>query len=528
MDRRQFFKSSAPALTLALGGGFGAKVYGAPSSGASAESSAGAAAGNDRILVAIQLFGGNDGLNTVIASDRYDDLVRARPAIVPPKDKVLALTPETGLHPALAELQGLYKDGKVAVVQNVGYPSPNQSHFRSTDIWLTASNSNQVLESGWLGRYLQIVHPGFPANYPNADFPDPPAVQIGSVLSQAFNGEESPLGLTLTNPNSLFPYLGNDVNPAPDTAAGNTVEYVRMVAKQTQKYGDRVKAAAAKAANKSALYPATGNNLANSLKIVARLIAGGLQTRVYMVSQGGFDTHAAQVEALDRLAGQQPSLLSQLSTAIAAFQDDLRLLGLEDRVLCFTQSEFGRRIKANASLGTDHGTAAPLFVVGKGVKGGILGANPVIPANLTEKDNLPMEFDFRRVYAGILGGWMGLGSADLKKVLLQDFDPLPLSATSTGIRAGSPGLGAAGFSLAQNSPNPCRGLTRIAFTLEEADEISLTLHDTRGRLLRRLVQGRQGRGLSHFTLDASMLASGRYTYRLQSRGRTLSRTLSVP
>jgi uncharacterized protein (DUF1501 family) len=524
IDRRDFLKAGAAAFTLPLVAG----RLSARANPLSALSALGAAAQQaDRILVVIRLDGGNDGLNTVLPLDQYDALSKARGDILIPAAKALKLSDTVGLHPAMPGLQKLYLDGKVKIVQAVGYPNHNQSHFRSTDIWFTASDYNQVLESGWLGRYLDGLFPGFPDGYPSADYPDPPALQIGSVLFTLLEGAKGPMGMALSDPASLYSLTPNGVDVAPDTPAGHELSFIRLMAAQTQKYGDSIRKAMAAAANKSTLYPAA-NPLADQLKAVARLIAGGLKTRIYVVSLKGFDTHADQVDGASgdtTVGGRHAVLLTQLSQAIAAFQDDLALLGAEDRVAGLTISEFGRRIVANASFGTDHGTASPLLVFGKRVNGGMLGKNPDIPPAATVQDNIPMQFDFRSVYSTLLGDWLGVTGVELQKIMLKDFPALPLVSTAgvrdpQGAPRGEP-------SLEQNYPNPFRGATQLRYELPYGQTVTLKLIDASGAVVRVLEAGYRAAGAYRQTLDASGLPPGAYVCRLEGERHVAQRTMSV-
>ncbi|MDW8019589.1 MAG: DUF1501 domain-containing protein, partial [Chloroherpetonaceae bacterium] len=388
---------------------------------------------NDRVLVIVQLSGGNDGLNTVIPLDQYGTYQQLRSNIAIAENRVLRLTPATGLHPAMTALKTLYDEGKVAIVQGVSYPSPNLSHFRATDIWMTASDSNQFLDSGWAGRFLESLYPNFPDGYPNATMPDPPAIQIGATPSLMLRGSGQSLGIPIQDPETFYRLVsGNSADEqsdVPDTAAGDELRYIRRVAVQSIQYANQIKAAADRAQNR-ATYPAPNSNrLADQLRIVARLIAGGLRTRVYHVSLGGFDTHAAQVVTTDTSTGTHANLLGWLSQALAAFQDDLRQLGVAHRVLTMTFSEFGRTVRSNGSVGTDHGTAAPLFLVGEAVRGGIIGTNP----NLTNLVNnqLAMQFDFRQVYASVLGQWFGVSQSSLRAILQREFAQLPITSVSS-------------------------------------------------------------------------------------------------
>lgn len=519
MDRRSFLKTGAAAGAVALGPGSLRAAFGMPAAALGAPQRSG-----DTVLVVIRLDGGNDGLNTVLPLDQYANLAKARANVLIPESAALKIGDATALHPALSGIHGLYQAGMVKVIQGVGYPSHNQSHFRSTDIWFSASDSNQVLDSGFLGRYLEGRFPGFPEGYPNADFPDPPAVQIGSTLFTLLQGEATSMGMAVSNPTNIYAVTPEGIDTAPDTPAGHELTFIRQMAAQTQKYGEAIKKAVAAAANKSALYPASGNRLADQLKAVARLIAGGLRTRVYVVSLGGFDTHASQVDSADPLLGNHANLLSQVSVAVTAFQDDLRLLGLENRVVGMTVSEFGRRILSNASFGTDHGTAAPLLVFGKPVAGGMLGTNPAIPATVTAKDNIALQHDFRSVYASLLRHWLGADEAEAKRVLLKDFPLLPLFGAS-GVRPAA--FRAPGLSLEQNFPNPARGLTTIRYALPLDGRASLRIYDLRGAEVKVLADGTHAAGLHQATLESRDLRPGKYVYRLQTGDRTLQRTFDV-
>lgn len=520
MDRRSFLKRGAAMGAVTLGSGRMAAAF-----GQDAFAAATAAAGTDRVLVVIRLDGGNDGLNTILPLDQYDNLAKARSNILIPADKALPLLDgKSGMHPSMTALHNLFQEGKVRVVNAVGYPSHNQSHFRSTDIWFSASDSNQVLESGFLGRYLDGLFPGFPEGYPSATQPDPPAVQIGSTLFTLLQGENTGMGMAVSSPTNIYALVPNGIDTAPATPAGHELTFIRQMAAQTQKYGEALKKAMAAANNKSTLYPATGNRLSDQLKAVARLIAGGLKSKVYVVSLGGFDLHASQVTSGDPLTGKHADLLKMLSDAVGAFQDDLKLLGLEDRVVGMTVSEFGRRILSNASFGTDHGIAAPMLIFGKPVSGGITGTNPVIPATVTAKDNVPMQHDFRSIYTTLLRDWMQAGDAEVKRVLLKDFPSLQLFGAPQSL--GRPASGAA-FSLEQNFPNPARGATTVRFAVPAGARVSLKVYDLRGAEVRALAEGWHDAGRHQRTLETGTLRPGTYVYRLQVGEKSLQRTLEV-
>jgi uncharacterized protein (DUF1501 family) len=517
MNRREFITRAVPATTLPfLLNGFALKAYG---SSPIIEALTSAAFSTNRILVLVQLVGGNDGLNMVIPLDRYSSLSAARSNILIPSNKVLGLTAATGLHPAMTGLQSLYNNGQLLVVQSVSYPNPNFSHFRATDIWLTATDANVIGNTGWLGGYLDKEFPGYPGAYPTPAVPDPLAIQISSVVTPGLQGPAISMGLAVTNPNaSYFLPGGSDTPPA--TPAGHEITFIRQVAQATQTYTTSIKTAASKGKNLSTLYPAAGqNSLADQLKIVAQLIAGGLQSRIYVVNIGGFDTHSVQVTASDTTLGAHATLLGKLSVGITAFEDDLRLMGAQDRVLGMTFSEFGRRIVSNASLGTDHGTAEPVIIFGTKVNAGIMGTSPVLPVTPTVNDNIPLQFDFRSVYASVLKDWFGASPTELQVAITGTItNPLTSSVVASGAiaGAGSGGTLPREYSLEQNYPNPFNPSTVIRYELPGGVNVLLEVYNSLGERVTTLVDGPQGAGTHEVSFNGGSLASGMYLYRLKA------------
>lgn len=367
---------------------------------------------DERILVVVQLAGGNDGLNTVVPFG-HREYYNARPGIGIPEAQVLRFNAKSdvGLHPQLAGLKSLYDDGMLAVVQGVGYPNPNRSHFKSMDIWHTADTTGSG--DGWLGKYFDCECNGHP---------DPEAgVAIGRSAPLAMQGRISK-PVAFESP-SLFKWTGEEMDPnladpyerinragapagvAPDSNAA----FLMRTALDAQVSS----AAIRKAVEAGPLVPYPRNNpLAEQLAMVGAMIRAGLRTRVYYVSMTGFDTHAAQGGA----QGRQATLLGQYGGAIKAFYDDLRAQRNDGRVLTMTFSEFGRRVTQNASQGTDHGAAAPVFLSGPMVRAGVLTEHP----SLTDLDQGDLKYglDFRCVYTGILADWL---KADAAKVLGANF-----------------------------------------------------------------------------------------------------------
>ena len=371
---------------------------------------------DERILVVVQLGGGNDGLNTVVPyfDNRYY-AARSTLAIGPPGQArqgagaALELDEDAGLglHPALSGLKELYDDSKVSVIQGVGYPNPNRSHFASMDIWQTGRTDGKG--TGWIGRYFDNTCNGSP---------DPQgAVAIGRQAPLALMGDvQKPVAFENAG---LFRWTGQDLHAAlgePYDAivragalegvdANSQQSYLMRTSLDAQVASDRIRTAVAKRTLVN--YP--GNRLANQLKMIGAMIRDGLSTRVYYASLGGFDTHGSQL-------GSHNNLMNQLGSSLKAFQADLAAQGNEDRVLTVVFSEFGRRVAQNGSGGTDHGTAAPMFLVGSKVRPGILGNHPSLGD--LDRGDLKFGIDFRSVYAGILGDWM---QADSDAILGERF-----------------------------------------------------------------------------------------------------------
>ena len=431
MKRRDFLAAASASLVPVMLNGFGLKAMSQQSALVQSLLGTQALAG-DRVLVIIYLNGGNDGLNTVIPLDQYSLYTGLRSNIAIPQGSVLSLdgNSATGLHPAMTGMRDLYNNGKLSIIHSVSYPNPDQSHYRATDIWMTAVDSNQNSDSGWAGRYLENRFPGYPVGYPNAQMEDPLAIQIGYLTSTALLGSQQSMGIALNDPNSFYQLVGSgsatSPNDLPCCDAGELIAYIRKQQALSVGYATEIKRAA-DAGQNLATYPASGNSLSDQLKIVARLIHGGLKTKIYFVSLSGFDTHSGQVDA-DVLTGNHAALLGKLSTAIATFQQDLKLQGTEDKVIGMTFSEFGRRANSNSSKGTDHGIAAPMFVFGTNIKHPTIGQNPDL-ANLTGQSgnkDIPMQIDFRRVYTDVLNDWFGTDHTITNSLLFREFPTVSL------------------------------------------------------------------------------------------------------
>ncbi len=472
----------------------------------------------DHVLVIVQLSGGNDGLNMVIPVADYAKYYNARTNIAIPENRVLPIAGVngTGLHPSMTGLQTLFAESKAKLVQAVGYPQPNFSHFRATDIWMSASNSNQEVYSGWAGRYLNYEFPDFPTGYPSTTMPDPLAIQIGSTTTLTTQGPTANMGMSITNPTNFYNLVNGTTDPVPATPAGKELKYIRQVNQQTQKYSTVIKNAA-NSITQQVTYP-TGNSLADQLKIVARLIAGGLKTRVYMVSFGGFDTHSVQVGATDTTTGSHATLLQRVSDAIKAFQDDLKFQNVEDRVVGMTYSEFGRRIKSNSSTGTDHGAAAPMFLFGSNIDAGMLGVNPTLPTSATVNDNIPMQYDFRSIYSTLLEKWFCLEKTVVDSLFPPNINSQlqSLSIIKAGACSGiTPPPPASTDVLITNYPNPFTSSTTIKFTTAGGHTF-IQIIDTLGRVIRVLTDRDYNAGTYTLDFNSDGLPTGIYYARFQN------------
>ena len=518
MKRRDFIRKAVPAGVMlpSLVSGFSFRAFGADSS--IMQSLLLPVTETDHVFVIIQLNGGNDGLNMVVPIENFNNYVNARQNIYIPENLLLPLNGKVGLHPSMKGLSAMYDKGLLKVVQSVGYPQPSFSHFRATDIWMSASDSNQTVNSGWAGRYLNYEYPNFPNGYPNATMTDPLAIQIGSSTSLTLQGPAVSMGMSISNTSNFYNLVNGVQDPAPNTPAGKELTYVRQVAQQTQQYATVIKAAATNTVQQVS-YPIK-NSLGDQLKIVARLIKGGLKTRIYMVNYGGFDTHSSQVDSVDNEKGNHANLLMNVSDAIKAFQDDLKFLGIDDRVVGMTFSEFGRRIKSNGSDGTDHGSAAPLFVFGKNVMGGVLGDTPNLPANATTNDNIPFQYDFRSIYSTILSNWLCVNDLDLQQIMLKNFQLLPL-VNGGGCKKA---VNLSGDVLISNYPNPFATSTVITFTTAGGHTL-IQIMDTQGRVITNLTDKEYTAGTYTVVLDGSSLPSGVYYARLQNLATQQVRTM---
>ena len=395
--RRQFLKTSLAGGSLVS---LGSTVPAFLSRTAAAAPEANRPGARDTIVVVVQLTGGNDGLNTVIP---YTDpeYAKLRPTLRIPKDQVKKLDDAVGLHPAMERLAKLLDDRALAVVQGVGYPNPNQSHFRSMDIWQAGSTA-QTLTEGWLGKALKKM-PAAPAFHLAGPNDSSPLALAGAPARVPTISSLNDFQLQVTAASGADTREQRAVIEGVAQGAGQPglLDFVQRTAANTYASSRRLQEVGK---NYQPKVPYPNSALANHLKVAAQLIDGGLGARLFYVSIGNFDTHANQLNT-------HANLLRQLSEAMTAFYQDMAARGHKDRILMMTFSEFGRRAHENGSRGTDHGAAAPMLLVGGKVQAGVIGRHP----SLTDlaMDNIKHAVDFRQVYATILEGWLGVASQEV-------------------------------------------------------------------------------------------------------------------
>ena len=501
-----------------------------------------AASTNDRVLVIIQLHGGNDGLNTVIPMDQYSRYYHLRPNIAIPDqgkrkyialDNTLPVADQVGLHPDMIAIKEMYDQGQAAVVQGVGYENTNGSHFRSRDIWFMGGSYGDQFDSGWVGRYLDHLYPGYPEAYPSEAMPDPLGIEVGNSVSLAFHRANGiPAAISIANPDQFYDLVTSVGVDPPESVAnthyGKELRWILDIEEKSNQYAGRLKELYGRGTNSGGvIYPEkypynapaerVNNPLAGQLRMIARLLSGGSQTKVFIARIGGFDTHASQVENYDPTMGNHAALLYHLSESVKAFQDDLKALSLDHRVLTVTMSEFGRRAASNGSYGTDHGTTAPMFVFGSGVNPGVVGTNPDL--NNLKHNNLPEQNDYRQVYGTLLQDWLEASDEAIAATRFTDYvQPgmkLPLvGGAVTGVNRDQ--FIEQRYRLNSCYPNPAQGLVHFSYRINHVLPVRLTLLDLQGRVMQQIVDEEQPPGDYQYQVDISYLNAGTYLYRLQA------------
>jgi len=473
-------------------------------------------AANDRVLVIVQLLGGNDGLNTIVPIDQYANLQKARPHVILPLNSLIKVTPTVGFHPVMTGLKNIYDAGNLGIVQSVGYPNQNRSHFRSVDIWRTGADATQILTTGWAGRYFDRLYPGYPIGYPSPTVPNPIAIAMGSFVSETCQGKLANYSMALDDPFNFSQVYTGSAAVVPTGNYGRELSFMRDAIKDSNAYASGI-AAAAKAGKNTVSYPDT--DIAHQLKNVALMISGGMKTKIYVVTQDFFDTHADQVQRGSTTLGPHANLLKTVSDAINAFRLDLKAQSLEKRVIGVSLSEFGRQIKSNASNGTDHGTAAPLILFGACVKPQILGKNPVIGSVIADQEGVAMEHDFRDVYGSILEDWFGANMTIVKDVFYSGFKHLDLISAACKITTTTAPKAAPETFTSTNLkiyPNPASSNSTLELSITEEEYLHISLVDIRGNQLKVLTNKVMKAGRYQINIDLSSYLPGTYFVRITS------------
>ena len=515
-----------------------------------------------RVLVILQMAGGNDGLNCCIPIAKYSEYYNARPNIAIPAanslrkyvtlDSTLDENSQIGLHPDMIAIKGLYDQGRMAIVQGVSYMNNNGSHFRGRDIWFMGGSYNDYYDSGWVGRYLQgeYAPDRYPEDFPTETMKDPLAIELGTDVSLIFH-QSGNIPTSFSLPPGDFESLEglegfnerSDPRGIPPEVLNGSRYYKELkwildLEKKTEDYTAILHQEYLAGGEPSVTYPKTypfnapsgslNNPLSAQLKIIAQLIAGGCKTKVFMAKIGGFDTHADQVEKYDATMGGHAALLYHISSAMKAFQEDLRARGLEERVLSITTSEFSRRVKSNGSYGTDHGTAGPMFIFGKGVVPGVTGDAFKTTAG---GDNLAMQYDYRNIYANVMIDWMKVPKTKIPEIFpgaTGGLDPNnPSSTTTDGVAfqqmplaqqviTGNEGFIGDRFALEDCFPNPARGKTTMHFKVNSTYQVFIDLYDIEGQKVKSVADGIYEPGEYKIETDLTGLPAGSYIYELKT------------
>lgn len=474
---------------------------------------------NDRILVLIRLDGGNDGLNTVVqrGSSEYYNL---RPSLGIPDNQLWALSNEYGMPKETSSLQSLWSEGLMKVIFNVGYPQPNYSHFRSSDIIASATDADTVEETGWLGRFLENEYAAFLEAPPSV----PPAIQIGVQANLLFQSDQANMALAVSSPQEFY-QIAQTGQLYPTGAAGSNYRdlelgYVRQTANAAFRYAETIQDAYTAGKNEVQYPGSSTNDLSEPMAIIARIVKGQLGTRIFMVDIADFDTHVNQY-------ANHVNLLQQVSTAVQAFYDDLSFgnSGLEKKVLTMTFSEFGRSIYENGSRGTDHGAGTHTLLFGGEIGNGFVGQYQDM-SNPDPVGDPPFGIDFRDIYATVLQDWLG-NSPQLVQYILGK----PTAPIAGLVPPIAPLLGDNGdCALLGHNPKPgMTGAFEIKFSLTQGSAVRLQLLGKDGQLQRTLIDQFMPKGSHTFLFRPTdwYISPGDYQYRLQATGQVFQRTIQV-
>jgi len=511
-NRRSFIQ----ALGLAGAGGMMLGRAAVTASKPSPLSVALSAAENDRILIILRLKGGNDGLNTIVPVYDYATYANLRPTIRHLQSNLINLDADFAIPDHMQPLESMWGDGEMKVVHGVGYPTQNLSHFRSSEIWASTDDINYE-PTGWWGRYFEDLYPDYLINPPEV----PPAIQIGSIGNLIFEGDNNNYAFAVANPEQLANVAENgslhDVLDLPDCVYGDKLLFMRATANTTFTYAGVINDAYMASTNDA---PYGTDDLSSQLAIVARMIKGGLGTKVYMVALGGFDTHADQVN-------NHQYLMESLSGAVKNFYTDIGATGMENEVLTMTISEFGRRPYENGSNGTDHGAASPVILFGPALEGsGFVNTHPELDV-WDNNDNLIPSTDFRDVYNTVLTDWFCLDPSIVSAILLgQSYDQLDL-----GFNCESLGIQDFGdFEKFIHAGVYKNGRTYVEFIMPNSGHVDIRLYDILGKEISVLQNEILFPGPHSIDVKATVktrLTYGQYIYRIAMGGQFYSKSILV-
>jgi uncharacterized protein (DUF1501 family) len=493
----------------------------------------------DRVLVLIQLKGGNDGINNLVPTAQYDKYAALRPTIKidPSKlvdlDSTLSDTDKIGLHPALTPLKSLYDDGRAAIVQGVGYADMNRSHFKGTELWMSGGDStpaNFNISTGWMGRALHAFYPTVDGA-PTTKMPDPLGIQIGDPTpALGFHTDtehQNMINLSGQDAAGFYSLIqtigGAPIMNLPSTDQGAELDYIMGVEQSVDAYAARITQVFNNGSNSITTYPTlNGNSLGEQLKTIARMIKGGCKTKIYLCQVGSFDTHVGQVIDTATETGVHANLLNYMSSCAKTFLDDLQGLGLDDQVVACTFSEFGRKVMENGSFGTDHGTQAPMYLFGKNIKSGVFGTNVDLTNITTDEQLQNVQFDYRRIFTSLLQDWLGATSDILQQTMFDGYVKMPVIdpayVVDPSCYFGTTAVSDPAASRAKLHlyPNPASIMCEVSVHSDQPFDAYLTLNSLGGSLISGMPV-RVVTGDNLFYLDVSSLAAGNYFVRLENR-----------
>ncbi len=513
---------------------------------------------NDNVLVILQMHGGNDSLNSFIPIDAYDQYYSRRANIaIPyrsgnrtliPLDSTLADPDQVGLHPDMIDFKSMYDQGQAAVYQGVSYPKNNGSHFRGRDIWFMGGDYDDYFSSGWIGRYLNLAYTpsSYPDDFPNAEMPDPLALEMGNDSSLVFHQEGNiPTSISLGNsPGQLLDQIENlegfqdqGVDPRglpPEFLNGSAykkeMDWILGLEDKSETYIKRLQEIYLASSDSSIEYPSIypfnapsnsrRNPLSGQLQLVSRLLGGGIKTKVFLVKIGGFDSHADQVESNDTTMGVHATKMYHISAALKAFQQDLKNRGISDKVLTVTMSEFGRRIGSNGSYGTDHGKGGSVMLFGDKVNAGVFGTNPDL-----SKSNIEMQFDYRQLYSGILHDWFGVEQSVINQdIFFKDFfnakdedgSPLPDVKIISDKITGNKDWLVERFNVSSPFPNPAKYYTQLNVHSNIKGIAQLQILDQKGTVIKSMKENLQ-QGKTEIKINTDFLKQGMYYLKIDAQ-----------